>query len=157
MKPDLHSFPPTAMTAKPRLIVCERKAVWATRLRSQLPREIAIRQLRVLGDVSAELELSPASLLVVEVTAENFAPVLELLADLGRAFPLARAVAVGERNAAALREAMREAGAVDFVTSPRSADQIAGIVRRHLERAPRPRLTLAARIWESLPWQDAAG
>jgi hypothetical protein len=157
MKPDLHSFPPTAMSVKPRLIVCERKAIWATRLRSQLPREIAIRQLRVLGDVTAELALSPASLLVVEVAAANFSPVLELLGEMGRAFPLARAVAVGEQNAESPRDALREAGAVDFVTSPRSADRIAGIVRRHLERAPRPRLTLAARIWESLPWQDAAG
>jgi hypothetical protein len=145
------------MTVKPRLIVCERKATWATRLRDEMPREVAIRQLRVLGDVPAELALSPASVLVVEVTAANIAAVLDLLTELGRAFPLARAVAVGEGKAEAQRDALLEAGAVDHITSPRNADRIAGMARRHLERAPQPRQTIAARIWESLPWQDAAG
>lgn len=145
------------MAVKPRLIVCERKATWATRLRGQLPREIAICQLRVLGEVSAELALSPASFLVVEVTEAQFAAVLQMLAELGRTFPLARAAAVGERKAERLRDGLREAGAVDLITSPRSANVIAGLARRHLERAPQPRQTMATRIWESLPWQDAAG
>jgi hypothetical protein len=156
MKPDLQPFPPTGMTAKPRLVVCERKAIWATRLRSELPREIAIRQMRVLGECAAELKLAPASFLVVEVTATNLAAVLDLLLEVGSRFPFARAAAVAERKWEPQGALLREAGAVYFSTSPRSAHVLARVAARHLERAPQPRLTLAGRIWESLPWQEAA-
>jgi hypothetical protein len=156
MKPDLHAFPPTALAAKPRVIVCERKAVWAMRLRSHLPPEAAMRQTRLLEECGAELALAPASFLVVEALGANLVAVLELLSLAGRQFPLARVAVVAERKWEPLGEVLREAGAVYFSTSPRSADIIARMAVRHLQRAPQPRLPLATRIWESLPWQEAA-
>ena len=115
-----------------------------------------MRQTRLLEECGAELALAPASFLVVEVSGANLGAVLELLAYMGREFPLARAAVVAERKWEPLGDVLREAGAVHFSVSPRSADAIARMAVRHLQRAPQPRLPLVTRIWESLPWQEAA-
>jgi hypothetical protein len=156
MKPDLQPFPPTAMTARPRLIVCERTGTWAARLRTHLPREMPMRQTRSLDECVEELGRAPGSLLVLEVSAANLQNVLERTADLARRFPHARWVAVAERANVSYEGLLREAGAVHFATSPRTADTLARLAVRHAARVPQPRMSLAARIWESLPWHEAA-
>jgi DNA-binding NarL/FixJ family response regulator len=156
MKPDLQPFPPPAMTAKPRLIVCERTGTWAARLRTHLPAEMPLRQTRSLDECLEELGRSPGSLLVLEVSAANLRDVIGLAADLGRRFPHARWVAVTDRANASYEGLLREAGAVHFVVSPRTADILARLAVRHAARVPQPRASLAARIWESLPWHEAA-
>jgi hypothetical protein len=156
MKPDLQPFPPTAMSARPRLIVCERTGTWASRLRTHLPREIPLRQTRSLDECVEELGRAPGSLLVLEVNLANLRNVLELAAELGRRFPHARWAAVAERSNASCEGLLREAGAVHFTTSPRTADALVGIAVSHAARVPQPRPSLSTRIWESLPWHEAA-
>ena len=144
------------MTAKPRLIVCERTGIWAVRLRTHLPREIPLRQTRLLDECVDELGRAPGSLVVLEVSAANLQNVLGLAAELGCQFPQARWAAVAERGNASYEGLLREAGAVHFATSPRTADVLARLAVRHAARVPQPRMSLAARIWESLPWHEAA-
>jgi len=93
---------------------------------------------------------------VLEVNLANLRNVLELAADLGRRFPHARWAAVAERANASYEGLLREAGAMHFATSPRTADVLARLAVRHAARVPRPKASLAARIWESLPWHEAA-
>lgn len=156
MKPDLPPFPPTAMTAKPRLIVCERTGIWAARLRPHLPPEMPVRQTRSLDECVEELGRAPGSLLVLEVSAANLRNVLQRTAELDRQFPLARWAAVAERGYASFEGLLREAGALHFATSPRTADVLARVAVRHAARVPQPRTSLSAQIWESLPWHEAA-
>ena len=156
MKPDLQPFPPAAMTAKPRLIVCERAGTWAAHLRTHLPREMPLRQTRSLDECCEELVRAPGRLLVLEVSEINLQNVLELAADLGRRFPHARWAGVAKRGYESYDGLLREAGAVHFATSPRTADVLARLAVRHAARVPQPKLSLAARIWESLPWHEAA-
>lgn len=137
-------------------IVCERSGQWAAGLRRHLPPEIRLRETRGLADCRSELAAAPASLVVVEVTAANLDAALELLADAGRRFPLARVVAVAQRGSEFYEWLLREAGAIHFTTSPRAADVLARLAVRHAARLPLPRTAFVTQIWDALPWQDAA-
>ncbi len=156
MKRDLQPFPPSAMTAKPRLIIYERMGTWAARMRPHVPSDMQLRQTRSLDECTGELRQAPGSLVVVEVTDVNLDEVLDLASDLGQRFPHARLAAVSKRGNEAYEMLLREAGAVHFTTSPRTADVLARMAVRHSARVPRPRTTLSSQIWESLPWHEAA-
>jgi hypothetical protein len=117
---------------------------------------MVVRQTRWLAECMAELEVAPASMLVLEVSAANLANVLELAVDLDRRFPLARLAVVADRGMESYEWVLREAGAVHFTTSPRTAGDLARIAVRHAACVPQPPATLAAQVWESLPWHEAA-
>jgi DNA-binding NtrC family response regulator len=144
------------MNHKPGVIVCERKGAWSAGLRRHLPREVRLRETRLLADCSSALAEAPGSLVVLELTPANLDGVLELLSDVEARYPLAAVVVVAERNLEACEALLREAGAVHFATSPRTADALARLAARHLARLPQQTGTLAARIWASLPWPEAA-
>ncbi len=143
------------MTNHVRLIVCERRGLWAALLRRALPREVKLRETRSLAECREELAQAPASLLAVELSPGRLSESLDLLSDVGRAYPLARTVMMAPRGCESYEELLGEAGAVHFTTSPRTAATIARLAARHAARVPRPRTTFAAQIWESLPWPDA--
>ena len=48
---------------------------------------------------------------------------------------------------------MREAGAVDFVSSVRQVGLLARLACRHLAQVPPPQQSLTERIWAGLPWR----
>jgi hypothetical protein len=154
------TFPPqvghSRMNYRVRLIVCERSGLWATRIRPALGRELAMRETRLLADCRAELAAAPASLLVVELRAGNAREVFDLLVEVSATYPLARVVVVASRGSEASEDALREAGAVHFSTSPRTASTITRLAQRHADRVPRSRVGFSDRIWESLPWAEAA-
>ena len=50
--------------------------------------------------------------------------------------------------------ALREAGAVHFLCSPRGVGLLARLACRHLAQIPSPPQTLTERIWTSLPWGE---
>lgn len=145
------------MAGKPSVIVCERRGLWAAGLRRHLPREFPISETRTLADCRHQLAAAPTSLLVVELLPTGVPGTLELLGDLGRSFPLARAVAVAARGLEPYEWVLREAGAIHFTTSPRESDVLARLAVRHVARLPAERATLAAQIWDSLPWPELAG
>jgi ActR/RegA family two-component response regulator len=144
------------MNYRVRLIVCEQSGLWATRIRAAVSRELTVRETRHIADCRAELAASPASLLVVELRLGHVSEVLELLGEVSRAYPLARVVIVAPRGSEACEAELREAGAVYFTTSPRVAGTIARLAERHGAQVPKPRISFVERIWESLPWPEAA-
>jgi hypothetical protein len=141
---------------RPCVIVCERSGKWAAALRPCLPVEIPLRQTRGLGECALELAAAPSSLLAVELNRENAAGVLSLLNTVGRRFPLAVALVLAERGLESHEWLLREAGAVHFTTSPREADDVARLALRHFSRQAAPAQSLATRIWDALPWSEAA-
>jgi hypothetical protein len=144
------------MVHRPAIIVCERSGAWAAALRGHLPRELPLRETRTLADCRQELAAAPASLLVVEVSDSNLGGVLDLAADVEHIFPWARLVAVAARDGEDREWLLREAGAIHFTTSPRTAATLARLAARHAARIPLPRAALVAEIWDSLPWQESA-
>jgi hypothetical protein len=156
MKPEKLRSLATSTMNQSCVIVCERTLRWATAIRRHLGSDIRLRQTRGLGECAHELAAAPASLLALEVTRENLSGVLTLLSDLGRKFPLARAMVLAERGLEPYEWLLREAGAVHFTTSPREPDELARLATRHVNRVGVSETHWAARIWSSLPWSDAA-
>jgi len=140
------------------LLVWERAGIWATGLRAALGRgerePTQKRPIEIRHEESAEeeLALSPCSLIVVEITAENVGRMTAWLAGLRRRWPHAVPIAVAERGLAEWESLVREAGAENWFESP---SQLAGIVRmfrRQLLRYPPPLPDLRTAWRDRLPW-----
>jgi hypothetical protein len=143
------------MNATPaRLIVCERRGRWAVLLRQQLADAgVRVWETRLLSDCENEIVASPASVVVIELTASNLDEILRTVRHWATDFPLLRWIAVADRALADHQWLMREAGASHFCCSPRHADALAQVACRHLSQIPPPPQSLTERIWDSLPWQ----
>ncbi len=139
-----------------RLIVCERTGRWAAVLRRELAGlGVRVWETRCLADCWNELAESPASFVVLELGG----PVAELVdrvARQPREFPSARLAIAADRKQAGFEWLMREAGAVEFIGSPRHVGRLAQLACRHLAQVPPPQLGFAERIWASLPWGSAS-
>jgi hypothetical protein len=134
------------------VIVCERRGAWATALAGGLPGEMGLRQTRGLDDCAAELEMAPASLLVLELTRENLLRLLEMLSGLGRRYPLARAIVVAAREFERYEWLVREAGALHFATSPRAGAQLVRLAMRQAQSGNSTEGETDAQAWTALPW-----
>ena len=136
-----------------RIIVCEKTGRWATALRRVLsatrPR---MCQTRSMAECLRELERSPASLIALELTAENGSSVVEFLDEVHQRFHRAIVVVFGPRAMERCGWLVREAGAVHAVFSPREVASAARVIERHLQRAPTHPLTLRQSLWSRLPW-----
>ncbi len=136
-----------------RLIVLERSGAWAVALRRELPlAAIRLEQTRSLSDGWAALHQAPASFLVLELTAANWAMVLERLLWLPRDFPLARVALVADRRLAEALWGLRPPSVVDLITSPRRISGLARAVRRHMAGLHSRPMSTVERIWSELPW-----
>ena len=136
-----------------RLIVCERTGAWAVALRRELAAAgVHVHETRSVAECWEVLARCPAGFLVVELTPAAVDPLLARMASLEREFPLARVAVVTERRFRDCQWPLREAGAVDFVVSPRELAPLARAIVRHLEQAPEPPRSLTERIWAGLPW-----
>ena len=139
----------------PRLIVCEQSGRWAVGLRRHLgplgPRVYETRSLAGCWEIIAQ---ATASFVIVEAGRANLAMLLDRLAESERQYPLAAVGVVADRGLVSAEWLLREAGAVDFTTSPRRLESLARLACRHIEQAPRPRRTLTQQIWADLPWGE---
>ena len=139
-----------------RLIVNEHSSEWAVAWRRILRgSNVPLCQTRSLAHCGQELAASPASVLALELAADNLPALLAALVDWTRRFPLARSIVLGARGTEACDPLVREAGAVHAVFSPQHLASTAVLVKRHLAAAPEPEMTLREAIWSRLPW--AAG
>ncbi len=136
-----------------KCVVCELTGRWGVALRSEL-RDSGIRvsETRSFDECQATLDAAPASLAIVELTAENSLWLAETIVRERYAHPRLRIAVVADRAYAAEEWLMREAGAIHFLTSPRRIDLVAQIVHRHFAQIPPPQLSAVERIWASLPW-----
>jgi DNA-binding NtrC family response regulator len=137
-----------------RIVVCEKTGQWALALRRLLaPSGQRVYQTPSWEDCWDELQRSPASVVALELTSQNDALVLERLTRLTRQFPQARAMVLGDSGLARYEWAVRAAGAVHAVFTPRRLPAAARLVERHLAQSPQPELPLREAIWRRLPWR----
>ncbi len=148
----------TTAVATGRLIVCERSGTWAAALRRELSAAgISLGETRSLAECWESLAAAAASFLLVELTPEIADALLQSAARLPRDYPLARWAAAAARPLAHWQWLLREAGAVDFVVSPRRLGPLAEAICRHLASVPPPPQSLTERIWAGLPWEEEEG
>src|SRR5688572_29468326 len=109
-----------------RLIVCEKSGDWAAALREALgTRQPRVVETRSLTACEAELGQSPASLMAIEVTEANLKAVLQFLAKIHEGYRRAAVVAMVAYEASAAANLLREAGALDVVTSVLEVPRVA--------------------------------
>ncbi len=147
---DICRLPPGAGRA--RLVVCETSGRWAVALRRELASAVRILETRSVDHCWQALADAPASAAIVELTGANADTLLGRMLRLGRDLPLCRVAVVADRKLAGYQSLMREAGAVDFVASPRRLGPLANLACRHLDRAPEHQQGLLRQIWSNLPW-----
>ncbi len=116
------------------------------------PVPLTLQEIRSLPQCQRELEASPNSVVAVEVLPHNLVAVAKALSEWSRRFPDARFIALAARGLEAHELLLREAGAIHVIFSPRSLSPLLRLIRRHLARAPQPKLTLENYIWARLPW-----
>jgi hypothetical protein len=142
--------------ATARLLVCEKTGRWAAALR----REVAGSALRVvesrsLAECRREVERSPASFVLVELTGANVVKIVEWIESVLREFPELRIAVLGHREAREHEAQVREAGAIYVAFSPRRLGPVVRMARRRLALAPQEELTFREKLWKRLPWKAA--
>lgn len=136
------------------VIVCERSGDWALALKREPAfAGIALRQTRSLRQCQ-ELLAEAAECFVIAELAGDPALLLAWAMQLARERPAVRLAVVADRSLAEYEEAVREAGVVLFLTSPRELHRIAPAVRNYFRRFPPPQRSLREEIWRRLPWGE---
>jgi hypothetical protein len=142
-------------TTAGRMLVCERHDLWAAALRRELaPAGVRVWDTRSLTECWELLAATPASFVIVELTAANVENLLLRMARLPRDFPLARVAVVAARRLTGCQWLLREAGAVHYVAALRQLGPLAQLACRHLASVPPPLQSLTDRIWAGLPWGE---
>ena len=145
------------------LIVCENRDRLTLTLRMALqrrgvePAELTgrntwLRQRSGVAAIPRLLDAAPASMVVLETTAETLAGVLSLLSQIPETWPAARAVVAVDEQTTNYRTTIREAGAIHVVRSLSDLDEVAEMTLKHFERLKSPENSWRDEIWETLPW-----
>src|SRR4029453_3314929 len=95
---------------------------------------------------------SPASLLAVEMIAFDFTAVIDLMDRIGRSFSHSRWGALLTPELGPLEPLLREAGAIDVLSSTLEAPRLARLARRHAAMAPAEEFDLHELIDRRMPW-----
>src|SRR5262245_32095511 len=144
-----------------RLIVCEKSNHWAPSLRDALADDPAqgpptIVETRSLAGCEAALAAAPASLVAIEITATNLEAVLSSMARIQEQYPRAALVGLLTAEAISAAELVREAGAIDAVSSVLDTPRVARLARRQLATAPQQELSFQEFVAEQMPWPAQA-
>jgi hypothetical protein len=142
--------------SKRRVIVCERTGIWATVLARALSGDAHLVQVRGLAECVGRLREAPASVVALEVSRASLAAALEFLGELPLRYARARAIVLCAGELGGWELPLREAGALHVVASPRELAGLRRTIVGHFDRVGSVPTDLAARVWESLPWSDAA-
>jgi hypothetical protein len=162
-------------------IVCEQSSRWAAAFRVAFERDPRaagrqprITEVRSLGELAERLENRPTGLVAIEVRRASFSTILNWLAVETKKCTTVRCITlldhsllpnpweVAARGSSAfddICDALREAGAVDVVSSPRRLGPVLELGRRHAAALPQKvagnyaENSVAANAWTSLPWQ----
>jgi len=137
-----------------RLILCEKSNHWAAAVRCALVHQPpAIVETRSISQAEAALAASPASVVAIETTAANLDAALAFIDRARRQFSHFQIVGLLPSEAAAAAPLIREAGAIDVLTSILDADRLARLAQLQFALAP-PAVSLTIRelVAERLPW-----
>ncbi|HEX4149112.1 MAG TPA: hypothetical protein VHY20_08995 [Pirellulales bacterium] len=141
------------------MTICERTGQWGVAWRHAargpgLP--IPLGEVRSLEECRQAIGSQRAGFLLLEMTADNVVPLLELLAWLQFDFPGIRAAVLAGRGLEDYTLVARQLGAIHVVDSPRSLAPLVELVRRFLASLPRRPLSTREEMWQRLPWKPAA-
>jgi DNA-binding NtrC family response regulator len=136
-----------------RLIVCEKSSHWASALRSALRyRPPQVVETRSLAGCEAALAESPSSLVAIEATANNLEALLGFITSVKQPFPRASVVVLLAPESLHAAPLLREAGAIDAITSVLQAPRAARLARRQLALAPKQEADVREFITQRMPW-----
>ena len=136
-----------------RVICCEKTGRWAFALRSVVPAaQSVLCETRTLAECAARLQESPASLVVVEATSENWPQVCRWLSLQTDQFAQMRAVVVGSSSAGAAEAVLRTAGAHHVVDSIAGLGRLTRWISRHIRQVPHSQPSARQWVWARMPW-----
>ncbi|MCH5373170.1 MAG: hypothetical protein JJ992_04295 [Planctomycetes bacterium] len=136
-----------------RLIICEKSGKWAFALGEIVaspPPEIC--ETRSLAEARARLQESPASVLAMECSAENWLDLCRWLPRQIRDFSRARVVVMADPDMRSVECVLRTAGAHQVVFSLVSLLGMARWIARHFEQVPQPEESDREWTWGRMPW-----
>jgi hypothetical protein len=144
------------------LLICERKGRWAADWRrlavsraDHWPRA-RLMEVRLEDECLAALASAPAAMVLLECTAASLPGRLALMEKIDRLYPEALCVAAVDPGLEPWHDLLREFGAVHLVTSPLGLVQLAQMLTRREVPDAAHGDTLRSRIWNRLPWPQAA-
>lgn len=142
-----------------QLVVCEKSGDWAGALRrflvvsDDLP---TLRETRNLKQCLNQIEHSPESFVVLEVTLGNIVDVIEAMQWCSVRFPRCRFVVVAEQNIRRYQWLLREHGAIDVIFSRATVRRMIGQIVRHWTAVADVKMGLRESILSRLPWKYVA-
>jgi hypothetical protein len=143
-----------------QFIVCEQAGDWTHSLRRWLP-DVSVFETRILFEIWDRLETDQTSIVGIEFSTAKADAILAAIVRINRNFPRSRCIVLLPRALRAWDLAVREAGAIHVVYSPRDLRPLGQLLRRHeLNRPPVDATTretphsLEAQILASLPWSE---
>lgn len=174
----------TQLTPPGWLLVCESQRHWTAALKTALAsgpdcQSLRVRTVDQLPPLAALLANSTPLIVLLQIDQSNLLGSLRRMAAI-RSSILIKTIALVERHLdqpsvspkdqsfeppapnrrAMLDAALREAGAVLTIRSPRQIERVLPIARRHFAQAEQhlaQQLSPQEQIWRALPWQSADG
>jgi DNA-binding NtrC family response regulator len=113
---------------------------------------------RSIAETMDRLGENPDSLVLLELHPGHGERLLSLLRHVARGLHRASAVVIGDRHSGPWDDLVREAGAIDYIESPRQIGRLIDLIHRHAELArlseanAESNLSLEERILANLPW-----
>lgn len=169
------------MSRRRTWIVCERSGRWAAALRIAMARQQTgeaapprLREVRHLVELSEYVREHRHALCLIEVRSDTYDQTLAWLAEAVHRQPAGRFIAlldgdccdgiespnVGDTRRRDVIDALREAGALDVVQSPRHLRQVLALADRHWAQSAQHAAadsadqSLSNWVAELLPWQE---
>jgi DNA-binding NarL/FixJ family response regulator len=137
------------------LIVLERDGEWAAALRREFDdATVRVVETRSWDETWEILAQSPSTLVAAELSASNPQRMLAALARAERRHPQAAIIVLADRRMAAYRDLLLEAGALNFITSPRRLHEVRGILKRRASRFDTTARDRLDEIRDNLPWSE---
>ena len=134
-----------------RLIVCEKTRRWAAAVKAAQP-ALRLAEVRSLAQCQRELDASPQSIAAVEVAAENLEVILGWLVQVSSRYSDVRLVALLATELATAEALLREAGAIEVVSSTIEAPQLARMAERQARLFPHQAGSFRELVAERMPF-----
>jgi CheY-like chemotaxis protein len=147
---------PTPPAESGSVVVCERGTRWAVAVRALLESGAKVVETRGLDDAWQQLQTTPHGALLIEIEPQRSPQQVALLVRIQTELPHVMIIACVASASPDWELLLREAGAAVVLRTPRRLPGVAPWLRRHLARVPQRKLNLRERIWDHLPWPEAA-
>ncbi|HEY2761082.1 MAG TPA: hypothetical protein VGI75_10070 [Pirellulales bacterium] len=142
------------------VIIYETSGDWAALIRRRSPPGIVLIETRSIDEAMDTLKASPHSMVLLQLHPRQSERILTLLRRIERDFHRAATVVLGNHHLRSWENLVREAGAIDYLQSPRQISRIIDLLEHHLGLArlgaseTDSELSLEERIQRNLPWGD---